>query len=195
MIIGMIHFGRRGQAYWAPITHLRNGSPAAAGTPGASGQDGVAGGGDPSDYCRAIGADEWLARGAVCLGRALGEAAAAELMGPGLREIGQAALDAHAAGTTDGPYEEWSRSAIGASSNRVFARTDKGFCVLEPKTLAVGDVVMVLWGGKTCFCLRLLGSEERCLLVGECYFHGFMDGEAVGVVQRGELEEKEFETV
>lgn len=54
----------------------------------------------------------------------------------------------------DGDHFKWSRAANGASSHRAFARTAKGYFVLGPKVLEVGDVVCVLFGGKMPFCLR-----------------------------------------
>lgn len=70
----------------------------------------------------------------------------------------------------------WIRAANGASKSRCFARTERGFYVLGPKVMEEGDVVVVLFGGKMPFCLR--PSKESFLLVGECYVHGMMRGEA-----------------
>ncbi|EHK21833.1 uncharacterized protein TRIVIDRAFT_222685 [Trichoderma virens Gv29-8] len=87
--------------------------------------------------------------------------------------------------------EEWSRSANGASKNRIFARTSSVYYVLGPVVIEKGDVVCVLFGGRLLFCLRSIGN--RYLLVGECYTHGLMEGEALGIMARGKLSEKEFE--
>lgn len=50
-------------------------------------------------------------------------------------------------------------------------------------------IVCVLFGGQVLFVLR--GGPDCWELVGECYIHGFMDGEAVkdsdAKVQRFEL--------
>ncbi|KAI0114019.1 hypothetical protein GGR51DRAFT_505248 [Nemania sp. FL0031] len=89
--------------------------------------------------------------------------------------------------------EQWSRSANGASENRCFARSRKGYYVLGPGIMAPGDIVCVLFGGKLPFCLRPCG--RRYLLVGECYVHGLMEGEAMQLVDRGELSEKVFDIV
>ncbi|KAL6791065.1 HET domain-containing protein [Trichoderma sp. SZMC 28012] len=89
--------------------------------------------------------------------------------------------------------EEWSRSANGASKNRIFARTESGYYVLGPAVMEKGDVVCVLFGGKLPFCLRPVGKQY--LLVGECYTHGLMEGEALDMMTRGECSEKEFEIV
>ena len=86
--------------------------------------------------------------------------------------------------------EKWSRWASSASDGRVFARTDKGYYVLGPSALEPGDVVCVLFGSKVPFCLRPMGS--RHLLVGECYVHGLMKGEAKDMLDRGTLDSRVF---
>ena len=48
--------------------------------------------------------------------------------------------------------DDWSRAANGASTNRIFARTKKGYYVLGPKVIREGDVVCVL------------SLVEKCLL-------------------------------
>ncbi|CAG8942798.1 unnamed protein product [Penicillium salamii] len=95
-----------------------------------------------------------------------------------------------AAGCTEheSNHENWSRWATSASEGRIFARTRMGYYVLGPGALEIGDVVCVLSGCKMPFCLRPMGSCY--LLVGECYVHGLMKGEAVGMLARGELHEK-----
>ena len=119
---------------------------------------------------------EWLRQGAAYLTKALGQSGD---VSPALREV--------AAG---GDHFKWSRAANGASSHRVFARTAKGYYVLGPRVLEVGDVVCVLLGGKMPFCLRPWGTHY--LLVGECYVHGLMNGEAVGMLEREEIAEQVF---
>jgi hypothetical protein len=54
-----------------------------------------------------------------------------------------------------------------------------------------GDVIRILSGGKTPFCLR--PKNKRYLLLGERYVHGLMDGEAIDVPERGELDRRTFE--
>ncbi|KAK3377474.1 heterokaryon incompatibility protein-domain-containing protein [Podospora didyma] len=158
---------------------------------------------------------EWLGQAAAYLISATGEKEKPQKVHQDLWEIGTRAMavqaDAQANGHPDAsgrpglprrtsngeesPDEEWSRSANGATTNRVFARTERGFYVLGPKVLAEGDVVCVLWGGKLAFCLRPLETSGKFLLVGECYVHGFMNGQAAELAQRGELVEQEFELV
>jgi hypothetical protein len=122
---------------------------------------------------------EWLTQGAAYLTKALGQS---DDVSPALYEV-----------ATDGDHFKWSRAANGASSHRAFARTAKGYFVLGPKVLEVVDVVCVLFGGKMPFCLRPCGRHN--LLVGECYVHGLMGGEAMEMLKRGEVEEEEFDVI
>jgi hypothetical protein len=76
--------------------------------------------------------------------------------------------------------------------NRVLCVTEKGYMGLVPYEAKIGDQIVVLFGGNTPFLLREsdedVHGERRWLLVGECYVHGFMDGEAING-----LDEEEFE--
>ncbi|KAK4209195.1 heterokaryon incompatibility protein-domain-containing protein [Rhypophila decipiens] len=122
---------------------------------------------------------EWLGEAAAYLFRALG----------GESQLGNDSRPV----SPDSPDEDWSRSANGAATNRVFARTASGYYLLGPKVLAEGDQLCVLWGGKVCFCLRPLDEEgTRHLLVGECYAHGLMNGQVEGLLKRNVVQEKEF---
>jgi hypothetical protein len=122
---------------------------------------------------------EWLAQGAAYLTKALGQS---DDVSPALYKVAE-----------NGDHYKWSRAANGASSHRVFARTAKGYFVLGPKVLEAGDVVCILFGGKMPFCLRPWG--QHYLLVGECYVHGLMDGEAMGMRARGEVVEEVFNII
>ncbi len=93
----------------------------------------------------------------------------------------------------EGNHEAWSRWASSASEGRIFARTWKGYFVLGPAALEVGDVVCVLPGSKVPFCLRSMG--KRYLLVGECYVHGLMKGEVMSMLARDELHEETFDII
>ena len=60
--------------------------------------------------------------------------------------------------------------------NRWMANTEGGRLALLPGTAELGDKIAVLYGGKLPYILRKIG--ERWELVGECYVHGVMHGEA-----------------
>lgn len=71
------------------------------------------------------------------------------------------------------------------------------FLFVRPQT-QVGDIVAVLDGAKVPIILRRSESpaggdgEETFLVVGPAYVHGFMDGEAEELVQRGQLIKRDF---
>ncbi|RYP56139.1 hypothetical protein DL771_012084 [Monosporascus sp. 5C6A] len=124
--------------------------------------------------------EKWLAHSAAYLTKVVDKAA----ISPELRRLAEKG-DAH----------KWSRAATGASSSRRFARTTRGYYVMGPQVMEKGDIVCMLFGGKMPFCLRHCLDSQFYLLVGECYIHGFMNGEAVDMLERGEFCEDDFEVV
>ena len=59
--------------------------------------------------------------------------------------------------------------------------TEAGYIGIAPKDARPGDTVYVLAGGSEAYVLRHLPNAEPCpsfTLVGSCYLHGIMDGEA-----------------
>ncbi|KAI1354707.1 HET-domain-containing protein [Xylaria sp. FL0043] len=125
----------------------------------------------------------WLVYAASYLVQAL---EGSNVVASDLREIAREADNEYNA-------EQWSRSANGATENRAFARSWKGYFVLGPGIMNVGDIVCVLFGGKMPFCLRPCGSHY--LLVGECYVHGLMEGEAMQLAEQRQLCGKVFNIV
>lgn len=89
-----------------------------------------------------------------------------------------------------------------ATADRVLCVTERGYLGLVPSASKSGDTVAVLFGGYTPFVLReweepALGSMDngrRWQVVGECYIHGFMDGEALDGLDRDgtEVRSEEF---
>lgn len=53
-----------------------------------------------------------------------------------------------------------------------------------------GDIVCVLFGAQVPFILRR--KDSRYQLVGESYVHGIMYGEAIKMLEDGELEKQTF---
>ncbi|KAE8440370.1 hypothetical protein EG329_008322 [Mollisiaceae sp. DMI_Dod_QoI] len=74
--------------------------------------------------------------------------------------------------------------------------TEQGYLGLAPQAAAEGDQVVVLLGGRMPFILRQanVGSTEprKFELVGTCSVHGLMDGEAIEMVEDGDLELEDF---
>ncbi|TWU70689.1 hypothetical protein ED733_001271 [Metarhizium rileyi] len=64
---------------------------------------------------------------------------------------------------------------------RMFAVTERGYVGMIPPYAEVGDAVFIIPGTQVPFLLRRRQTthDGRWRLVGECYFHGMMDGEMV----------------
>ncbi|KAH8602285.1 heterokaryon incompatibility protein-domain-containing protein [Bisporella sp. PMI_857] len=122
--------------------------------------------------------DTWLRHGAAFLVRTYGHTI---LVDDSIREA-SAGGDAFA----------WLSGMSVVSSNRSFFQTKKGYWGLGSH-VAEGDIVCVLFGGTTPFCLR--PSGDHYILVGECYFYGFMNGEAVKMMEMGELIKESFHII
>jgi len=83
----------------------------------------------------------------------------------------------------------WNR-CTSVALNRRLARTASGYYILGPKVMKPKDIICVLFGGKTLFCLR--PKDDYYLLVGECYVHGLMDGEAMDEMDHRQVPKKWF---
>lgn len=74
-------------------------------------------------------------------------------------------------------------SVVRATSGRCMFITSKGYIGLGPHSLQVKDSVAILLGGSTPFALRPDQGKpkdvEHWKLIGDCYIHGWMDGELV----------------
>ena len=69
------------------------------------------------------------------------------------------------------------------SRNRKLVLTRCGYLSLVHGLAEPGDVIVILDGGDTPFVIRK--REENWELIGECYVHGVMNGEAYGADNRG----------
>jgi hypothetical protein len=96
--------------------------------------------------------------------------------------------EAAACAQLDQKSEDYSMLASGCISGRRFLITDNGYMCVGLESTAPGDSVWILNGGPTPFVLRDVENtsakaEEpharRMMLVGECYVHGIMHGEAL----------------
>ncbi|KAF6528934.1 hypothetical protein HZS61_000246 [Fusarium oxysporum f. sp. conglutinans] len=134
-------------------------------------------GADRSRPYESIPKDEWLANGAAYLVRALDKPGA---VSPEIQELAQ---------TGDG--FKWSHEATLVTRYRGFAITFGGWFVVGPDIMQAGDMVVVLYGGRTPFLLRRK-DDGTWILVGECYVHGMMNGE---VFDLDGVEEEEFAIV
>ncbi|KAH7417000.1 hypothetical protein BKA64DRAFT_285072 [Cadophora sp. MPI-SDFR-AT-0126] len=71
-----------------------------------------------------------------------------------------------------------------------FFTTTDGYMGIGSMNMHLGDLIVVLFGGEVLFILRSEG--ENYSLVGECYVHGLMDGEAMAMLASGERQEQWF---
>ena len=65
---------------------------------------------------------------------------------------------------------------MGCATNRRLVRTKKGYLGLAGDVVRVGDLVVLCEGGKLPLVVRKAGQMQK--LVGDCYIHGIMYGEA-----------------
>jgi hypothetical protein len=63
---------------------------------------------------------------------------------------------------------------------RCFTTNSKGYIGIGPRSLQQGDGVFVLRGGRVPIILRKI-ADNKYTIVGECYVHGIMHGEALQV--------------
>ncbi|KAK4445233.1 HET-domain-containing protein [Podospora aff. communis PSN243] len=77
---------------------------------------------------------------------------------------------------------------------RLFTTAECGFVGVGMQEVKKGDVVAVLYGFSMPVVLRGDGEGKgRWRVVGECYVHGLMEGEGLGMLERGEAGERDFE--
>jgi hypothetical protein len=74
-------------------------------------------------------------------------------------------------------YDEYRKNANQVCHYRRFFVTENGRIGLGPVGAEVGDEVCILFAGEAPFVLRNKTGSHR--LIGECYVHGIMDGEAM----------------
>lgn len=76
---------------------------------------------------------------------------------------------------------------------RLFTTT-KGHLGLGPESMQEGDIVTVLFGGNVPYILRPVG-DDHYRLVGECYFHPVMEGQAIEEWKRAASQQKSFTSI
>jgi len=86
------------------------------------------------------------------------------------------------------------RLADRAFNRRTVFRTNTGVYGLCPRTVRGGDTVVVLFGGRTPFILRRIEGPDasRFRLISDCYLEGYMDGEAVRLVNELHRKPQQF---
>jgi hypothetical protein len=68
---------------------------------------------------------------------------------------------------------------------------------LAPESIKEGDLICIVYGCSVPVVLRKCSEEKsgKCtfVLIGECYIHGMMDGEAFRILQEMDIEKRVFE--
>src|SRR6266536_3325264 len=84
-----------------------------------------------------------------------------------------------------GNWVKFSLPAGKTCDSRKFFLLQNGYFGLGPAIMKPGDVVGVVLGASVPFILRRYGECYK--VVGECYAHGLMGGEAVRMWKKGDL--------
>lgn len=71
------------------------------------------------------------------------------------------------------------------SQNRAFFITDGGRMGIGPQDMQSTDIICILFGGTVPYVLRPTENSDEYLLIGECYVHGVMSGEAIDDYEGG----------
>lgn len=79
----------------------------------------------------------------------------------------------------------------GGMGTENFFLTKSGLMGIGPRAMETGDIVAVLYGGKTPYILRPIAADHF-LFVGACYVEGIMSGEAISMVEEGKFEAGSF---
>jgi hypothetical protein len=88
-------------------------------------------------------------------------------------------------------WQQFMIDAADACHHRRFFTTTSGYFGLGPEAMLGEGVCSILFGASAPFILQKQGDVYR--LVGEAYVHGVMNGEAIEMWKRGELEEVDFQ--
>jgi hypothetical protein len=87
------------------------------------------------------------------------------------------------------------------TGDNFFTITQGGFSAMVPPSAKEGDIILVLLGASAPLVARAISGlgdadalPQRYRLIGPAYVHGFMDGEAIGMLDKG-LSKQMFELV
>lgn len=80
------------------------------------------------------------------------------------------------------------RAFLALTESRRFAATDVGLVGYVPMRAKKGDLVVILYGSEVPFVVRKEAGDKYSL-VGECYMHGIMQGQALKMAVFGDEDE------
>ena len=84
-----------------------------------------------------------------------------------------------------GDFEREGEHVLHYAQWRRLAYSMNGYMALVSHQAKVGDLLYALFGGSVLYVLRPKG--DQFILVGECYVHGLMDGEAMQFLDTGQV--------
>ena len=95
-----------------------------------------------------------------------------------------------------GDARRYSRDLVHSCSARSAYATSRGYLGLCHFNVQVGDIVVMLFGGKVLYVLRPRArncdEKQTWAFLGEAYLHGAMDGQAIGGMKRAYKETSEI---
>ncbi|VUC38131.1 unnamed protein product [Clonostachys rosea] len=89
-------------------------------------------------------------------------------------------------------YTRYNRMVRMYNLGRKLIRTRNGFLGTGSHELQVGDLICVFFGSAVPFILRPREGGDGFILVGDAYVHGIMNGEALGMLEKGSFTKKNF---
>ncbi|MCJ1320932.1 hypothetical protein MMC15_006273 [Xylographa vitiligo] len=92
----------------------------------------------------------------------------------------------------DNDWRRFSISFANAGEYRRFFITKNRTMGIGPQAMQPGDLICILFGGRTPFVLRVCQDSDRYVFIGECYIKGWMRGEAIEQWQQGMLQSEYF---
>lgn len=106
-------------------------------------------------------------------------------------------LDEIRSAVADGDGRRFRHAQHYNTRSRVWFSTSRGDIGCGRRCIEVGDLVVVLFGARVPFVLRPQGKgiDRRYELIGDCYVHGMMDGEAIEMWQTGVLDVETFSLI
>ena len=100
---------------------------------------------------------------------------------------GQAHLDLLSGRLNFQEFEMNAEHVFHYSQFRRLAYSVRGYMTLVSHQAREGDLLYALFGGSVLYVLRPQG-DKKFILIGECYVHGLMDGEAIQLVKEGKAD-------
>ena len=100
-----------------------------------------------------------------------------------LQRSGKAHWDSEKGYFAAGNFEREGEHVFHYAQCRRLAYSTNGYMALVSHQAMEGDIIYALFGGSVLYVLRPKG--DQFILVGECYVHGLMDGEAMQFLETG----------